>query len=174
MNYFDGELESVANSIERDLNKRYKYKLFFYFLLFITAIFTIYNSIEYPDGQNTPPINIFINLILLFITVMGLTIINDETGNIFKNMREKIFFYLFISWKFHNDKKSKKYLKKCIDALDIYLNNYKNLAYTKDIYSSFDELHDTLKFHIYPKLGERGDVENQGDLGSQVSAWDEF
>ena len=176
MNYFDGELESVANSIERDLNKRYKYKLFFYFLLFFTAIFTLYNLIEYPDGQNPPPINIFIMLLSIFISVMGLTIINDETGNklIFKNMREKIFFYLFISWKFHNDKKSKKYLKKCIDALDIYLNNYKNLAYTKDIYSSFDELHDTLKFHIYPKLGERGDVENQGDLGSQVSAWDEF
>ena len=31
-----------------------------------------------------------------------------------------------------------------------------------------------MKFHIYSKLGERGDVKNQGDLTSQTSAWDEF
>ena len=139
MNYFDGELESVANSIERVLNKRRQFKLFFYFLFFFALIFFAYNYIEYPGEQNPPILNIIILILLLFISFMGVTITNDETGDkLFKNMREKIFFYLFISWKFHNDKKSKTYLKKCIDELDISLNDYKNLAYTEDIYSSFD------------------------------------
>ena len=174
--HYDGELESVANSMEVDLKKRNMWRKFFYVVLFFTLIYLLYLFIKYPGEQNPPPLNIIILGLGFVISGIGFSIFNDEKIDkiIFKNMREKIFFYLFISWKYHNDKKSKKYLKSCIDEIDIYLDNYRNLAYTEDVYSTFDKLYDVLKYHIYPKLGERGDVESQGDLGSQVSAWDEF
>ena len=176
MNYFDGELESVANSMEVDLKKRNTWKKIFQTAFFFTLIYLIYLAIKYPGEQNPPTLYLIILGLAFFISTMGFSIFNDEKNDkiIFKNMREKMFFYLFISWKYHNDMKSKKYLKGCINAIDIYLDNYRNLAYTEDIYSTFNKLYDVLKYHIYPKLGERGDVESQGDLGSQVSAWDEF
>ena len=176
MNYFDSELESVANSMERDLKKRNYIKFFFYIMALFTLIFLLYNTIQYPGSQKLPTLNGLILILSIVISFMGLSIINDEKSDklIFKNMEGKIFFYLFISWKYHNDKKSKKYLKKCIDALVIYLDNYRNLIYTEEIYSTFNNLRDVLKFHIYPKLGERGNAKSQEDLSSQVSAWDEF
>jgi len=107
------ELESVVNSIENDLKKQNNIKLFFLFLVLFTGIFLLYNFIKYLN-QEIPTLNVIILLILTFISAMGVSITNDEIFNkkIFKNMRVTIFFYLFISWKYHNDKKSKKYLKK--------------------------------------------------------------
>ena len=175
MNDINSELESVVNSIENDLKKQNDIKFFFYFMALFTGIFFLYSFIKY-FGQEMPDLNGIIIILFTFISAMGLNITNDEILNkkIFKNMSVTIFFYLFISWKYHNDKKSKKYLKKCIDRLDIYLSDYENLTYTEDVYSTFKNLQDVLKFHIYSKLGERGDVQNQGDLTSQTSAWDEF
>ena len=178
MNYFDEELESTANSMENDFKKINILKIFLYSLLFFALIFFIYlNIIKYPGEQNPSNLYSIIIFASFFISIIGLMVINDDeiiSGIIFENMEDKIYFYLFCSWKYHNDKKSKKYLKKCIEALDIYLIEYKNLAYTESIHSTFDKLRNVLKFHIYLKLGERGDVKNQGDLSSQVSAWDEF
>lgn len=104
---------------------------------------------------------------------MSLTSMNQE--RVFKNMREKIFFYLFYSWKNHNDEeKSKKYLKNCIDELDVYIENYKKLEYTEEISKTFDAIRDLLIYHIYPKLGVREPFQTQGDLISRTSAWDGF
>lgn len=177
MNYFDEELESIANSIQNNIKKINTFKIFFYSLLFISVIFFLPLSIKYLVEQNPSDIFLIIFFTLFLISILGLTVTNDDeiiSIFIFKNMEERIFFYLFCSWKYHNDKKSKKYLKKCIEAIDIYLTKYKNLAYTESIHSTFYNLRDVLKFHIYSKLGERGNVQNQGDLSSQVSAWDEF
>ena len=89
-------------------------------------------------------------------------------------MKEKVFFYLFYSWKHHHDEKSKKYIKECADELSAYLGAYKRLAYTEEVYSTFDALRDTLIYHIYPKLGVRGAFEQHSDLAKQTSAWNEF
>lgn len=175
MNNYDVELESIANSIEIEIKKRSLGKIVSYLALFLSIIYLLYNTIKYPADQAPPALNLIIMFSSFIISgIMFNSFADEKTDKIFKNMNEKIFFYLFISWKYHNDKKSKKYLKSCIYALDIYLDNYRNLAYTEDIHSTFFKLHDILKYRIYPKLGEREDVESQEDLISQASAWDEF
>ena len=177
MNYFDEELESIASSIENNLKKIYILTIFIDVLLIFGMTILIYvGFIKYPNETPPMPVTIF-TLLSVVIPLVGFTFLNDYrliNTIIFKNMEEEIFFYLFCSWKYHHDKKSKKYLKKCMEKLDAYIARYKNLAYTEPIYSTFYDLHDVLKYHIYSKLGERGDIKNKGDLKLQASAWDDF
>jgi len=170
----DEELEGIANSIEGDLNKISKLKNFSIVGMCLSFSVILYLPIQYP-GQQNPPLPITISVMsILIISYFGLINGTNRQNKIFKNMREKIFFYLFYSWKYHNDEKSKKYLKKCADGLSADLDTYKELAYTEDIYSTFDALRDTLIYNIYPKLGVRGAFGKHSDLTEQTSAWNEF
>lgn len=178
MNYFDEELESIALSMERKINRRTTLNIFTNVaLVFGLLLFVYINVIKYP-GEQTPPMPVaIISSTLLFMPLIGSMILSDDSrfnNKIFNSMDEQIFFYLYCSWKYHNEKKSKKYLKKCMEKVNLYINRYKNLAYTEPIYSTFYDLHDVLKYHIYSKLDERGDIQNKGDLKLQASAWDEF
>lgn len=180
MNYYDGELESIADSIERYLNKQAKIRILAHGLFLVFIIYVLYNSIIIINTQNPeqkiPTSNLIITVVLYTVSFIGLayTSVNSVERRAFKNMQEKIYFYLFYSWKYHNEEKSKKYLKNCINALDNYLYSYKKLAYTEDIYSTFDTLHDTLIYYIYPRLGVRAVIKKQEDLSKQTLAWNEF
>lgn len=174
MNYYDAELDSIANSIEGNLNKQSTLVNFFWLIFFLGFLLFIYLFIEYSGTKGLPPFYALGVVILLTSSFLGFIYENNRREKIFKNMREKLFFYLFYSWKYHNDEKSKKYLKELIDELDTYLDDYKQLAYTEEIYSTFDALRDTLIYHVYPRLGVRGPFEKQEDLTKQTSAWNEF
>ena len=174
MSYYDEELESIANSIDRDINHFSKLQKYSTIILFMGTLVYLYLTIQF-GNQPYPPISIYFSILIL-MGISYLVFINatNRKKRIFNDMREKIFFYLFYSWKYHNDEKSKKYLKECIDNLSSYLWDYEELAYTEDVYSAFDTLLDTLTYHIYPKLGVRGDFEKQNELIKQSSAWNEF
>lgn len=164
MGYYDEELDGIANSIERKLNKFSRIKNFSLMGLIFCLIVFVYQSIKYPSPPNPPSQITAISLILIFIFLILMSYGENRREKIFNSMNEKIFFYLFFSWRYHNDEKSKEYLKKCIDELETYLDDYKKLAYTEDIYSTFSSLRDTLIHHIYPKLGSSGAFEKQVDL----------
>ncbi len=178
MNQIDEEIESIANSIENNLKTINKLKIFFKLFLFFSMIFLLYlNFIKYPGEQRASILDLIIMGLLFGIPMSGLMIIYDEKFSeifIFKNVEEKLFFYLFRSWKYHNEKQSKKYLEKCIEELKTYFVKYYKLPYTESILFMFNNLIDVLEFHIYPKLGKRIEVKSQDDLSSQVSAWDIF
>lgn len=166
---YDDEIDGIVNSIDRSINKKSKIQTVSYVGIILSLILMFYLSRNYPSPPY-PPYPAFAGILLiifLFLNIYG----NDYT--VFKNMKEKIFYYLFCSWKYHNDEKSKTLLKECIDELETHLDEYEELAYTEDIYSTFNLLRDTLIYHIYPKMGIRG-IGKETDLPKQTIAWDEF
>lgn len=174
MNGYDEEIDNIASSIERYLKRQYRIRNIVFIILFFGMVFFIYNMIEYPGNQTPPPLNIILIISLIF-PFMGLSYVDKDSieKRTFKNMQEIIFFYLFFSWKYRNDD-GVKYLKKCTNKIQIYLDDYDDLAYTEEIYLTFNNLLDVLTYHIYPALGVRTDIKGQEDLIKYTSSWNEF
>lgn len=174
MSYYD-EIENIAYSIEQKNKRQYLIRNIFLLFSILGLIFFIYNLIEYPEDTKMPTLNIIITLLWL-IPLAGLTFMDSNSieKRVFKNMKELIFFYLFFSWKNHNNETSKNHLKKCINKIKLYSYNYKKLAYTEEIYSAFDEIQDVLTHHIYPALDVRKDIKDKNELISQTTAWDKY
>lgn len=174
MSYYDDELDGIAKSIDIDLNKLSYIRNFSRVGVIFCMILFFYIINTYGPTNPAPVSLVTFMFILFMISFMGFSYADNRRTKVFKNMKETLFYYLFCTWKYHNEEKSKKYLKDCIDELDTYLNDYKNLAYTEDIYLTFNSLRDILIHNIYPKLGARGASEGEIDLTKQTSAWNEF